>query len=195
MRSFMRFKFVACSSFLGCFLTVASASACAQEVVHALAGKVVAVNTKASTFLLAPDDGTDGQFRLPSASHTPIDFDKTVRGETTPAATFGKTGSEVVLFYDGYGNERTALAVHDLGTGPLDKSAGTVAKFNKHERLLTIKTDAGTTTSFHIDDKTVAETSDGVEVGEKFSPEKGRQIRVVAAKSSGVETALFVRSS
>jgi hypothetical protein len=195
MRSFMRFKSLACFSFLGCCLSIASATSSAQEVVHALAGKVVAVNAKASTFLLAPDDGTDGSFRLPSASRTPVDFDKTVKSETTPASSFTKTGSEIVLFYDGYGNERTALAVQDLGNAPLDKSAGTVAKFNRHEHLLTIKTDAGATASFHIDDKTVAETSDGVEVGDKFSPEKGRQIRVVAAKSSGVETALFVRSS
>jgi hypothetical protein len=193
MRSFMRFKLVSCFALLGCFVTVVSASA--QEVVHALAGKVVAVDTKARTFLLAPDDGTDGRFQLSSTSRTPVDFDKTVKAETTPAASFTKPGSEVVLFYDGYGNQRTALAVQDLGTSPLDKSAGTVARFNRHEHLLTITTNSGATASFHIDDKTVAETSDGVEVGDKFTPAKGRQIRVVAAKSSGVETALFVRSS
>jgi hypothetical protein len=164
-------------------------------VVHALAGKVISVDAKSSTFVLSPDAGTDGRFQLSPTSHKPIDFDKAVKAETTPAVSYTKSGSEVVLFYDGYGNARTALAVQDLGSGPLDRSVGTVAKFNRHEHLLTIRTDAGATASFHIDDKTVAETSDGVEPGDKFSPEKGRQIRVVAAKSNGVETALFVRSS
>ena len=185
-------RLLLCTFVFGCFINVASVYG--QEVVHALAGKVVSVDMKANSFVLSPDDGTDGSFKLSSAVHHQVDFSKDVRSETTPAAS-SKTGSEVVLFYDGYGSERVALAVQALGSGPFDKNSGTVANFNRHEHLLTIKTDAGANESFHINEKTVAETSDGVESGDKFNPEKGSQIRVVASKSGNVVTALFVRSS
>ena len=84
--------------------------------------------------------------------------------------------------------------MQDLGPGPLENKTGTIVKFDKHQRLLTIKTASGVEESFRIDDKTVAETSVGAVEGHKFDPEKGDQVRVIATAANGSNTALFVRT-
>ena len=78
------------------------------------------------------------------------------------------------------------MALRDLGGGPLKKISGSVYKFDKHQHLLTIKDAAGgTSESFHIDPKTVAETAVGAVEGARFNPEKGDHVRVTAPLADG----------
>ncbi len=174
---------------------MAAGAAGGQEVVHAMTGKVVSVDPKAKMFVMTPDDGSSGQFRLP-AKEVPLDFDRNVKARTVPAATFSKTGTQVLLYYIGFGDDKTAVAVQDLGSGSLVKVVGAVVKYDKHAHELTIKTDKGVQEKFAFDGNTVAEGSEGAQEGEKFHPDGGMQVRVVAAAWSGKgePTALFVRS-
>ena len=66
-------------------------------------------------------------------------------------------GANVLMYYIGDSAARTAVAVQDLGAGPLGKTKGTFVKMNKHQHTLTIKDEAGAAEDFLIDDKTVAE--------------------------------------
>ena len=75
--------------------------------------------------------------------------------------------------------------------GALEKTSGTVVKFDKHEDIVTIKANSGAEESFHIDDKTVAETAVGAVDSHKYDPEMGDQVRVVATSANGGSTALF----
>lgn len=166
----------------------------AQEVVHALTGMVTAVDPTAKTLTIRTDDGTEGVFKMPVKADGSLDFDKSVKAGTVPAASFTKTKTQVLVYYVGLDTERTAVAVQDLGSAPLVTDVGSVVKYSKHDHMLTVKDAKGAEQTFMIGPKTVAETSDGAVEGEKSTPNKGVQVRVVASAANGVNTALFVRS-
>jgi hypothetical protein len=57
---------------------------------------------------------------------------------------------------------------------------------------MTIESTPGVTQSFHIDPKTVVETSVGAVEGRKFDPQKRDQVRVTAIAAQKAGTALFI---
>ncbi len=176
-------------------VSLAASAANAQEVVHALAGTVTSVNPTQQTITVKTDDGSAGVFTDLMKSNVSYEFDRNVRAFSVPASSFTKKGAPVIVYYFGDGDVRTAVALQELGAGPLQKISGSVAKFNKHEHLLTIKDATGASESFHIDTKTVAETPWGAVEGEKFDPSKGDHVRVTAVLANGSEDALFIREN
>lgn len=174
-----------------CFSAIASAAA-AQEIVHALAGTVESVNAKIKMTEIDTDNGTSGHFEWLKKTGTDINFDKNVKADATEAEKFTTKGAHVIVYFIGDGDIRTIIAVHDLGSGPLEKASGTVIKFSRKERLLTIKTAAGAEATFRVDPKTVADTTTGVTEDFKFDFSKGDQVRVTYVASNGGETALLI---
>jgi hypothetical protein len=172
-------------------LCLTAAIANAQQRVHALSGTVTAINPKVGMIEIDTDDGSSGHFELQKKA-TPIDFDKTVSADATPADKFTAKGAHVIVYYFGEGQVRTIVALHDLGDSDLGKSTGTIVKLNRHDRLLTIKSSAGTEQSFRLDPKTVADTPTGVAEGLKFDLDKGSPVRVTASKADGNATALLI---
>lgn len=168
------------------------APATAQEVVHALSGTLTRVDPQARTIQLKTNDGSEGVFNFPRQG-TDVEFDRDVKQETTPVASFSKQQGTVVVFYYGNDATRTAVAVKDLGTGPFDTVEGTVTKFNKHQHTLAVKDSNGKERTFQIAPKAVADTMNGAVPGDKFEPQKGDNVRVLAKADGGTETAVFVR--
>ena len=175
-------------------LTFATLASDGQAVVHALAGKVAAIYPATKTIKIVTDDGSEGLFEVLIKTDTPLNFQKSVKAMTTPAASFAKADGQVVVFYFGDDSIRTAVALEDLGAAPLVKRVGTIVKLDKHAHLLTIKNSAGVEESFHIDAKTVGEATEGVVPGEKFDADKGAKVRVTATAENGAQTALFIRT-
>jgi hypothetical protein len=173
-------------------LTFTTMAATAQSVVHALTGVVTAVNPQTKTIHINPDDGSQGLFYILTKTDAPLEFQKSLRAASTPAASFTATNNEAIVFYIGDDTIRTAVALQDLGPGPLVKSIGTVIKLDKH--AISIKNASGAEETFQIDPKTVADASDGVVEGKKFDVSKGAQVRVIATTSNGVQTAVFIRA-
>ena len=177
--------------FVGCLL-LATFAATAQEVVHALCGTVRSINSTAKTITIATDDGSEGLFKDFTKSNVSLDFDKRIRAEATMADAFTKNGVQVIVCYFGNSDVRTAVALQNLGTGPFEKSSGTVVKFHRNEHVLTIKNKSGVEESFHISPKTLAETAMGAVKGYELDLEDGDQVQVTASPVSGGETALFI---
>ncbi len=168
--------------------------AAAQEVVHALSGTVKKVDPQAKTIQVATNDGSEGTFSFPSSGgSTELNFDRDVKDRTTPVASFNKPNDQVVLYYYGNASVRTAVAVQDLGPGPLDTVEGAVTKFNKHQRAISVKDASGKEQTFQIDPKAMADSTNGAIPAEKLSPSKGDNVRVIARQANGTETALFIR--
>lgn len=163
----------------------------AQQRVHALSGTVASINLKIGMIEIDTDDGSSGHFELQRKA-VPIDFDKNVSADATPAEKFTAKGAHVIVYYFGEGEVRTIVALHDLGDSALDKTTGTIVKLNRHDRLLIIKSSAGTEQSFRLDPKTVADTPIGVAEDLKFDLDKGSPVRVTAAKADGNATALLI---
>ena len=170
-------------------------AASAQEVVHALTGVVTAIDPAGKTIQLKTDDGTEGLFttvKKPGVSLDPYNA-KVVQADAKPAAAFTATNTQVLVYFIGYADVRTAVAIENLGPGPFEKVVGTVTKLDKHTHQLTIKAPSGEE-SFKIDAKTVGEAAEGVVNGDKLDLDSGTQVRVIATKANGKLTALFIRT-
>lgn len=179
--------------FMGCFL-LASITGSAQEVVHALTGSVVSVDAVAKTITVFTDSHSNEIFRDMRNSNTSIDFDKSVRIDSTPADDFQKSGAYAVVFYYGAGDARAVVALRGLGAGPFAIDTGTVTKFENNEHIIFVREDSGALKSFRLASDTVAETSYGA-VGEaKYQPHNGDQIRITSALVNGSPTALFINA-
>jgi hypothetical protein len=168
-------------------------AAIGQQIVHAMTGKVTAVYPASKTMQIDTDDGSQNIFDIMS-QNVLISFEKNVKALTVPAIAFNKSDCQVVVFYYGQEGVRTVVAVEDLGAGPLVNETGTVVKMDKHAHLLTIKSDAGQEQTYHVDAKTLADSTYGVMEGQKFSPDKGTKVRVTASTQNGESTALFIRA-
>lgn len=175
------------------YFFLATIAATAQEVVHAFCGTIRSINSTTKTITVGTDDGTARLFNESTESNVSLDFDKTIRAEAIAVDGFTKIGVRVILCYFGGGDAQAAVALEDLGTGPFKESSGTVVKFDRHERVLTLKNDSGVEESFHLNPKTVAETPYGAVEGLELDAKDGDQVQVTASPVNGNETALFVR--
>ncbi len=121
-----------------------------------------------------------------------VDFDKTVKADSTEADKFTTTGAHVILYFYGDGDVRNVVALHALGKGPFISDRGTMVKVDRHEHLITIKNSAGADEVFHIDPKTMADTANGVVEGYKLDFDKGDLVQVTATPAGADKTALLI---
>ncbi|MBS1804375.1 MAG: hypothetical protein JST28_13495 [Acidobacteria bacterium] len=184
--------------FLFAFVLVSSLSLLplqlqSQEIVHALCGTVSSINTASHTITLFQDTGSPATFNVSSSSSTRVAFDKKVADEVTAAKEFQKQGAYVILFYYGIQENRTAVALKSLGTGPFSSTTGEVTEWNKHSQTVSIRGNDGSIHSFKLSPQTVGETYQGVVDGSRFEVSKGEQVRLVSSTSGGTQTVLFIR--
>jgi hypothetical protein len=164
----------------------------AQEIVHALCGTVNSINAD-KTITLFQDNGSRANFKVMSSSGTRIAFDKKIAHEVTAARDFQKRGAYVILFYFGGEENRTFVALKNLGAGPFSATTGEVTKWNGHDHTISVTDKDGNERSFKIDAQTIAETYLGAVDGSKVDMDKGERVRVVSSVKNGTPTALFVR--
>lgn len=170
-------------------LSSAWLSASAQEIIHARAGQIVATNSTAKTLTLKVADGSIVVFKDVGNPEPAISFNQDVRSKTVPAGTFNKVGAHVVVFYFGF-DAPTAVAIKDLGSETPKRSTGSVANFDRHQHLLTLKSDTAEPQKLVLSDDTVMDTPEGVVKLADFHPNKGEQLRCFTKPESQV--ALFV---
>ena len=178
--------------FLGCLgsLTVASS---AQQVVHALTGTVSSIDDPSKTLMVFQDNGSEGQFKDMTTAKTRVVIDKKIGLDTPAADANKKKGAYVIVFYYGDNDDRTAVALKNLGAGPFSSTEGTVTKFEGKQHTITVQDKSGTAQTFKIAQDTVAEGYMGVVDGYKFQASKGDHVRVVGTTENGAATALFMR--
>lgn len=185
-------KLLSRAAFFVTCLFLTSTLAQAQTRVHALSGTVTTIRPKIQMTEIDTDNETSAHFQWLKKSDGPLSFDKNVSNDATPADKFTTSNTHVIVYYFGEGVVRTVVALRDLGTGPLEKSVGTVVKFNRHDHLLTIRNSTGGEVLFHLDPKTVVDTSDGVSQGFKYDLTKGETVRIIASQTNGEKTALLI---
>jgi hypothetical protein len=169
-------------------------SAGAQMVVHAVSGMVKAVNPDSKTMDVTVDNGDTSHFKLPSKAKVTLDFDKALQSDSVNASSFQHVGDYAVVYYYGYGNDQTAVAVKDLGAGPFQKIEGTVVSFDKHDRTMTVKDDGGKSAVFALDDHLVVDSGMSVASGRGYDPHKGYHVIVTYTQAGDKNSAVFIRS-
>jgi hypothetical protein len=182
------FLATACSS-------LAISAAHAQARIYAVSGTVTSINPKIQMTEVDTDDGTTGHFRWIKTPGPAVDFNKSVSADATPADKFTIKGTHAIVYFFGEGDVRTVVALRDLGAAPVTITIGTVVKFNRKERTLTLKKTTGEAAEFHLDPKTVVATPDGVMEDLKFDLNKGNSVRVTSAQANGSDTALLITPS
>lgn len=188
----MRNALVTACTVAGCFILTPLALP-AQQIIHALTGTVSAIDPAAKTITVFQDSGSNGVYQQWTNPKTRISFDKHIQASSTAASAFDQKGAYVIVFYFGDDNDRTAVALKSLGSGPFQSTDGTVTRYDGHNHTLTVEDQSGKSQSFKIDEKTVAETGMGVVDGGGFHADKGDHVRIVSSAGAGTPTALFVR--
>lgn len=167
--------------------------AAGQMIVHAVSGTVKTTNPTSKSIDVDIEDGSKGHFKISSGKSVPLSFDDDLRKDSvSPSST--EVGSFVVVYYYGFGDDRTAVAIKDLGKGPFDKVNGKVVAFDKHGQILTVLTGKAEILKFQLSEKAVVDSGLSVESGKKYNPGKGYTVRVTATGQSGKQTAVFIRS-
>lgn len=164
----------------------------AQEVIHAITGVATKVDNAARTITLTSSDGTQTVMQNDAKNHPRYDFDKMLQSSATDSTAFDKQGDRVILYYFGEGLQRRAVAVTDLGQTPLKVSSGTVAHWDRHHHIITIKAADGTKQTFQLDNKTAVDTPMGVVNGDKCDPQNGDQVSVKYLSKDGSNEAVFL---
>lgn len=176
-------------------MTMFCANAGAQMVVHAMSGTVKSIDPHAKTIDITVDSGDVSEFKLPGSAKVNIDFDKALESDSVNADKFQQIGDFVVVYYYGYDNNRTAVAVKDLGKGPFEKIEGSVVSYDKHDRTVTVKDGSGKSESFVLSEHLVVDTGESVAPGRGYSPHKGDYVRVTYTTTGDKNTAVFVRTT
>lgn len=175
---------------VGSLLAIAF-SAAAQENVHALIGTVSAINPVNKTITVF-QDGSKITFNVMAAGKPRISFKKEIADSSIPANKFQKQGAYEVVFYYGTDQNRTAVALKDLGKGPFSSTGGKVSGWDKHTHRFVVSGPDGIKHSFSVEPATVIETYEGAVDGSEFHAESGDQVRVISTMRNGSPTALFV---
>jgi len=166
----------------------------AQEVVPAPTGTVSSINKAAQTIAVLQDIGGDGVFQNPPNPKTRLAFDKKIEAGTIAAEAFKDNGAYVIVFYFGGSDNRTVVALKNLGPGPFTSIVGKVKKFERSHSLSVVD-ESGAVQTFKLSPETVAESNLGAVDGLKFQAQGGDRVRVVSAVVDGSPTALFVRAN
>lgn len=162
----------------------------AQMSVHAVAGQVKAVSAGGLDVQVMP--GAVSHFSLPAKAQA-TDFPSDLQGESTPAREFHKVGDYMLVFFYGFGNQRTAVAVKDLGAGPYTKVAGTVEDFDKHARKVKVRDDSGKETDYVLADRLIVDSDLGATNGRRYSPHKGDALLLTCSGGDAPGTVAFLR--
>ena len=174
-------------SVLACSISVAASG---QMAVHAMTGMVKSVKP---TTISVTDSSSENSFKV-EAPNGAVKLASDLLAESTTPAKFDKTGDFVLVYFYGWGTDRTAVAVKDLGAGPFMKTQGTVTSFDKHSRKLTLKDDSGKELEMVLGNDLVVDTESGVDTGKKFAPHKGDQVRVTYL-TGATPTVVFLRET
>jgi hypothetical protein len=159
--------------------------------VHAVSGTVKAVTAR--SIQIQTDADTTSSFKLTPGSKVSVEFEGDLKADTVEAAKFNHVGAFVVVYFYGYGEDQTAVAVKELSAGSYAKVDGKVTAFDKRTHQLTVVDGAGKAHTFLLSDHLIVDTDLGADDGKKYGPHKGEDVRVTYASAGSTPTVPFLR--
>jgi hypothetical protein len=171
------------------WFSFAISGAGAQEIIHAYAGTVSAVDAVSRTITVALADSSQEIFNDTADAKSSALLNKKMRDGVVAVSSVGK-GAYVIVYYFSSGKDHIAVGLRNLGPGPFIEEIGTVFKRDDHS--IAIRGKSGAVETFNVNPGTVAETSVGAVGGLKFQPEKGDHIRITATAAKGSADAQFI---
>jgi hypothetical protein len=184
------FRTILKTAVLAGFFSFAISGASPQEIIHAYAGTVSAVDAVSRTITVAAADSSKEIFNDTADPKSFALLNKKMRDGVVAVNTVREKGTYVIVYYFSNSNGHIAVGLRNLGPGPFIDQIGTVFKHGEH--FIAIRRKSGEVQTFNVNSDTVAETSIGAIGGLKFQPEKGNQVRVTATAANGSADAQFI---
>ena len=151
----------------------------AQDLVSIIHGTVKKVDHSTKTIVVKSADGTEHTIKVTD--------DATVKG-TKEGSDGLKEGTEVVARTTGKGADETAVDVGKVSKDGFKATKGTVTKFDKDTKTVTLKTADGTEKTFELTDDAVKDA--GKETGKGVA--KGSKVTVYYTEEGGKKTAHYL---
>jgi len=166
-------------------LTLMSVAYAADDVVSAIHGTVVKMDSASHVMVVKTADGTEHSlhFLKTTAVHG-------ARGSADAAkdSWHGVTkGTEVVAHYTKRGTDDTAVEVDHVGKDGLKVTEGTIKDIDRGGKTMVVKTSDGTEESFKLTDHAAKDAGEGIVKGS----EKGSKVVVYSTEESGKKIAHF----
>jgi len=151
----------------------------AQDLVSIIHGTVKKVDHSTKTIVVKSADGTEHTIKVTD--------DATVKG-TKEGFDGLKEGTEVVARTTGKGADETAVDVGKVSKDGFKATKGTVTKFDKDTKTVTLKTADETEKTFELTDDAVKDA--GKETGKGVA--KGSKVTVYYTEEGGKKTAHYL---
>ena len=129
---------------LFCFAGILSAT----EKTTSVEGLVTKVDRAAKTVMVKAYDGTEHTMHL--VERTVVHGGKETHKGAEEAARDLQEGSQVVVHYTKQGTDETAEEIDQIGKDGLKTSEGTITKFDRDARTMTIKIADGTEETYRL---------------------------------------------
>jgi len=169
------------------FLSFAYALRAADQT-KSTEGVVTKVDHDTKTVVVKTADGTEHTMHL--AGETVVHGgDETYKGADDSARGL-KEGSHVVVHYTTKGTEDTAEEIDNIGKGGLKESEGTITKFDRGARTMTIKTADGTEETYHL----TAHAADDAGKDTADAAKKSAHATVYYTENAGRKVAHFFKA-
>jgi hypothetical protein len=161
-----------------CLIFGAGLSA-AQDLVSIIHGTIKKVDHATKTIVVKTADGTEHTIKVTS--------DDTIKG-TKDGFEGLKEGTEVVARTTGKGVDETAVDVGKVSKDGFKVTKGTVTKFDKDTKTISVKAADGTVKTFELSGKALDDAGKATGKG----VEKGAKVTVYYTEEGGKKTAHFL---
>jgi hypothetical protein len=166
-------------------LFVTSFASATTDVVAAVHGTIIRLDTGARTVVVKTADGTERSIRF-------LDKTSLHAFHTTEEGAKGsfhglKEGTEVVVHYSEKGGKATALEIDQVGKDGLKGTEGTISKLDRAGKTIAVKTTDGGEHTFQLTER--AAKDGGRDIGE--GTEKGTKVVVYSTEKTGKDVAHF----
>jgi hypothetical protein len=166
-------------------LSLASVAYAADDVVSAVHGTVVKVDSGTRIIVVKTADGTEHSLHF---------VDKTAVHATDASAAAAKDswhgvtkGTEVVAHYTKRGTQDTAVEIDRVGKDGLKATEGTIKDIDRGGKTIVVKTGDGTEKAFVLTGHAAKDAGKGIAEGS----EKGAKVVVYYSEESGKKIAHF----
>jgi hypothetical protein len=163
-----------------CAVALILAATAAQAAAHVVIGTVKDIDRAGRTMVVVVADGTESAFHF---------SEKTVEGIPADVAK----GATVVVRSSGEGAEKVAVSVRKVGLKAPRAVDGTVVSVDKKSRSVIVDTGKGAKEVFHVADRGVVDTGEGVERASVASVKAGERVSVHYTDEGGRKVAHVLR--
>jgi hypothetical protein len=170
---------------------VLAAALPALALEHATEGIITRVDSTAKKIAVKTADGTEEVFHF--TEQTAMHAAKGAKTGAVDSYLAGKEGTHVVVRYTGEGADKTATSVDDFGKNTVKVSKGTITKFDKAARTLTVKAEDGSEQTYHVAKDATIDTAHGVVKSTEYNAKRGENASVHYTEKAGHKVVHFIK--